>query len=131
MEDITNEQKLYVLLKYKKNRTEKDEQIISILREKAQLGSENLKEADEECCRQKWLNIVHVVEEFGYTTKYSHKVELSDSGMSQIEKFWRESRCNPKNVWKSRFKVWISIVCAILTAIAALLQIWTMIYKPE
>ncbi len=131
MSEITNEQQLYVLLGYKKKRTEKDEQIISILKDKAKLGDENLVDADKECCKQKWLNTVHVVEELGYTTKCSHKIELSESGLSQIEKFWRESKYNPRNVWKSRLKVWVPIICAILTAIAALVQLWLWICKPE
>jgi len=79
---ITNEQKLYVLLKYKKSRTENDEQIISILKEKAQLGKENIKDADEECCKQGWLSLIHHVDELGYTTKCYHTVELSESGLS-------------------------------------------------
>jgi len=131
MSEVTNEQKLYVLLKYKKNRTEKDGRIISILKEKAQLGSGNLEEADKECCKQGWLNTIHVVKELGYTTKYSHKIELSDSGLSQIEKFWRESKYNPKNIQKSRLKVWIPIVCAILAALAALAQLLLELYRTE
>lgn len=102
MAEITNEQKLYVLLKYKKERTKKEEKILSILNENANLGSADLEEADKECCNQKWLSPNHVVEELGYTTKYSHRIELSESGESQIEKFWRESKYNPDNVWKSR-----------------------------
>lgn len=129
MSEITNEQKLYVLLKYKKSRTEKDERIISILKEKALLGSENLKDADGECCKQGWLDAVHVVEELGYTTKYSHKIELSESGMSQIDKFWRESKYNPKNVWKARGKTWISIISAILATCVALVQLWIWLCK--
>lgn len=110
MAEITNEQKLYVLLKYKKERTKKEEKILSILNEKANLGSADLEEADKECCNQKWLSPIHVVEELGYTTKYSHRIELSESGESQIEKFWRESKYNPDNVWKSRVVKWSSRV---------------------
>lgn len=117
MAEITNEQKLYVLLKYKKERTKKEEKILSILNEKANLGSADLEKADKECCNQKWLSIVHVVEELGYTTKYSHRIELSESGESQIEKFWRESKYNPDNVWKSRVVKWSSVVTAIITLI--------------
>ena len=106
MAKITNEQKLYVLLKYKKERTKKEEKILSILNEKANLGSADLQEADKECCNQKWLGPIHVIEELGYTTKYSHRIELSESGESQIEKFWRESKYNPDNVWKSRVVKW-------------------------
>lgn len=105
MAEVTNEQKLYVLLKYKKERTKKEEKILSILNEKANLGSADLEEADKECCNQKWLSPIHVVEELGYTTKYSHRIELSESGESQIEKFWRESKYNPDNVWKSSCKI--------------------------
>ncbi|MCI7452371.1 MAG: hypothetical protein MSB11_05205, partial [Prevotella sp.] len=76
MAKVTNEQKLYVLLKYKKERTKKEEKILSILNEKANLGSADLEKADKECCNQKWLSIVHVVEELGYTIKYSHRIEL-------------------------------------------------------
>ena len=61
MAKITNEQKLYVLLKYKKERTKEDEKILSVLDEKASLGSADLEEADKECCNQKWLSTVHVV----------------------------------------------------------------------
>ena len=117
MAKITNEQKLYVLLKYKKERTKEDEKILSILNEKVNLGSADLEEADKECCNQKWLSTVHVVEELGYTTKYSHRIELSESGKSQIEKFWRESKYNPDNVWKSRVVKWSSVVTAIITLI--------------
>ena len=117
MEKVTNEQKLYVLLKYKKERTKKEEKILSILNEKANLGSADLEKADKECCNQKWISIVHVVEELGYTTKYSHRIELSESGKSQIEKFWRESKYNPDNVWKSRVVKWSSVVTAIITLI--------------
>ena len=42
MAKVTNEQKLYVLLKYKKERTKKEEKILSILNEKANLGSADL-----------------------------------------------------------------------------------------
>ena len=117
MAEITNEQKLYVLLKYKKERTKKEEKILSILNEKANLGSANLEKADKECCNQKWLSIVHVVEELGYTTKYSHRIELSESGESQIEKFWRESKYNPDNVWKSRVVKLSSVITAIISLV--------------
>lgn len=117
MAEVTNEQKLYVLLKYKKERTKKEEKILSILNEKANLGSADLEEADKECCNQKWLSIVHVEEELGYTTKYSHRIELSESGESQIEKFWRESKYNPDNVWKSRVVKWSSVVTAIISLV--------------
>ena len=117
MAEITNEQKLYVLLKYKKERTKKEEKILSILNEKANLGSADLEKADKECCNQKWLSIVHVVEELGYTTNYSHRIELSESGKSQIEKFWRESKYNPDNVWKSRVVKWSSVITAIISLV--------------
>lgn len=117
MAEITNEQKLYVLLKYKKERTKKEEKILSILNEKANLGSADLEKADKECCNQKWLSTVHVVEELGYTTKYSHRIELSESGKSQIEKFWRESKYNPENVWKSRVVKLSSVVTAIIALV--------------
>ena len=130
MAEITNEQKLYVLLKYKKERTKKEEKILSILNEKANLGSADLEEADKECCNQKWLSIVHVVEELGYTTKYSHRIELSESGKSQIEKFWRESKYNPDNVWKSRVVKWSSVVTAIITLIYFLAWLCQLVQKP-
>ena len=117
MAKVTNEQKLYVLLKYKKERTKKEEKILSILNEKANLGSADLEEADKECCNQKWLSIVHVLEELGYTTKYSHRIELSESGKSQIEKFWRESKYNPDNVWKSRVVKLSSVITAIISLV--------------
>lgn len=117
MEKVTNEQKLYVLLKYKKELTKKEEKILSILNEKANLGSADLEKADKECCNQKWLSIVHVVEELGYTTKYSHRIELSESGKSQIEKFWRESKYNPDNVWKSRVVKLSSVITAIISLV--------------
>ena len=117
MAKVTNEQKLYVLLKYKKERTKKEEKILSILNEKANLGSADLEKADKECCNQKWLSIVHVVEELGYTTKYSHRIELSESGKSQIEKFWRESKYNPDNVWKSRVVKLSSVITAIISLV--------------
>ena len=117
MAEITNDQKLYVLLKYKKERTKKEEKILSILNEKANLGSADLEEADKECCNQKWLSIVHVLEELGYTTKYSHRIELSESGKSQIEKFWRESKYNPDNVWKSRVVKLSSVITAIISLV--------------
>ena len=117
MAKITNEQKLYVLLKYKKERTKKEEKILSILNEKANIGSADLEKADKECCNQKWLSIVHVVEELGYTTKYSHRIELSESGKSQIEKFWRESKYNPDNVWKSRVVKLSSVITAIISLV--------------
>ena len=117
MAKVTNEQKLYVLLKYKKERTKKEEKILSILNEKANLGSAALEEADKECCNQKWLSIVHVLEELGYTTKYSHRIELSESGKSQIEKFWRESKYNPDNVWKSRVVKLSSVITAIISLV--------------
>lgn len=130
MAEITNEQKLYVLLKYKKERTKKEEKILSILNEKANLGSADLENADKECCNQKWLSIVHVVEELGYTTKYSHRIELSESGKSQIEKFWRESKYNPDNVWKSRVVKWSSVVTAIITLIYFLAWLCQLVQKP-
>ena len=117
MVKVTNEQKLYVLLKYKKERTKKEEKILSILNEKANLGSADLDKADKECCNQKWISIVHVVEELGYTTKYSHRIELSESGKSQIEKFWRESKYNPDNVWKSRVVKLSSVITAIISLV--------------
>ena len=117
MAKVTNEQKLYVLLKYKKERTKKEEKILSILNEKANLGSADLEESDKECCNQKWLSIVHVLEELGYTTKYSHRIELSESGKSQIEKFWRESKYNPDNVWKSRVVKLSSVITAIISLV--------------
>ena len=117
MAKVTNEQKLYVLLKYKKERTKKEEKILSILNEKANLGSADLDKADKECCNQKWLSIVHVLEELGYTTKYSHRIELSESGKSQIEKFWRESKYNPDNVWKSRVVKLSSVITAIISLV--------------
>lgn len=130
MAEITNEQKLYVLLKYKKERTKNEEKILSILNEKANLGSADLEKADKECCNQKWLSIVHVVEELGYTTKYSHRIELSESGESQIEKFWRESKYNPDNVWKSRVVKWSSVVTAIITLIYFLAWLCQLVQKP-
>ena len=130
MAKITNEQKLYVLLKYKKERTKKEEKILSILNEKANIGSADLEKADKECCNQKWLSIVHVVEELGYTTKYSHRIELSESGKSQIEKFWRESKYNPDNVWKSRVVKWSSVVTAIITLIYFLAWLCQLVQKP-
>lgn len=130
MAKITNEQKLYVLLKYKKERTKKEEKILAILNEKANLGSADLEEADKECCNQKWLSTVHVVEELGYTTKYSHRIELSESGKSQIEKFWRESKYNPENVWKSRVIKWSSVVTAIITLIYFLAWLYQLVQKP-
>lgn len=130
MAGITNEQKLYVLLKYKKERTKKEEKILSILNEKANLGSADLEKADKECCNQKWLSTVHVVEELGYTTKYSHRIELSESGESQIEKFWRESKYNPDNVWKSRVVKWSSVVTAIITLIYFLAWLCQLVQKP-
>lgn len=130
MAKITNEQKLYVLLEYKKERTKEDEKILSVLDEKASLGSADLEEADKECCNQKWLSIVHVVEELGYTTKYSHRIELSESGKSQIEKFWRESKYNPDNVWKSRVVKWSSVVTAIITLIYFLAWLCQLVQKP-
>ena len=130
MTEITNEQKLYVLLKYKKERTKKEENILSILNEKANLGSADLEKADKECCNQKWISIVHVVEELGYTTKYSHRIELSESGKSQIEKFWRESKYNPDNVWKSRVVKWSSVVTAIITLIYFLAWLFQLVQKP-
>ena len=117
MAKVTNEQKLYVLLKYKKERTKKEEKILSILNEKANLGSADLDKADKECCNQKWISIVHVVEELGFTTKYSHRIELSESGKSQIEKFWRESKYNPDNVWKSRVVKLSSVITAIISLV--------------
>lgn len=129
MAEITNEQKLYVLLKYKKERTKKEEKILSILNEKANLGSADLEKADKECCNQKWLSIVHVVEELGYTTKYSHRIELSESGESQIEKFWRESKYNPDNVWISRVVKWSSVVTAIITLIYFLAWLCQLVQK--
>lgn len=117
MAKVTNEQKLYVLLKYKKERTKKEEKILSILNEKANLGSADLDKADKECCNQKWISIVHVLEELGYTTKYSHRIELSESGKSQIEKFWRESKYNPDNVWKSRVVKLSSVITAIISLV--------------
>ena len=117
MAKLTNEQKLYVLLKYKKERTKKEEKILSILNEKANLGSADLEKADKECCNQKWISIVHVVEELGYTTKFSHRIELSESGKSQIEKFWRESKYNPDNVWKSRVVKLSSVITAIISLV--------------
>ena len=117
MAKLSNEQKLYVLLKYKKERTKKEEKILSILNENANLGSADLEKADKECCNQKWLGIVHVVEELGYTTKYSHRIELSESGKSQIEKFWRESKYNPDNVWKSRVVKLSSVITAIISLV--------------
>ena len=117
MAKVTNEQKLYVLLKYKKERTKKEEKILSILNEKANLGSADLEKADKECCNQKWISVVHVVEELGYTTKYSHRIELSESGKSQIEKFWRESKYNPDNVWKSRVVKLSSVITAIISLV--------------
>ena len=117
MAKLTNEQKLYVLLKYKKERTKKEEKILSILNEKANLGSADLEKADKECCNQKWISIVHVVEELGYTTKYSHRIELSESGKSQIEKFWRESKYKPDNVWKSRVVKLSSVITAIISLV--------------
>ena len=130
MAKITNEQKLYVLLKYKKERTKKEEKILAILNEKANLGSADLEEADKECCNQKWLSTVHVVEELGYTTKYSHRIELSESGKSQIEKFWRESKYNPENIWKSRVIKWSSVVTAIITLIYFLAWLCQLVQKP-
>lgn len=130
MAEITNEQKLYVLLKYKKERTKKEEKILSILNEKANLGSADLEKADKECCNQKWLSIVHVVEELGYTTKYSHRIELSESGESQIEKFWRESKYNPDNVWKNRAVKWSSVITAIITLIYFLAWLCQLVQKP-
>ena len=130
MAEVTNEQKLYVLLKYKKERTKKEEKILSILNEKANLGSSDLEKADKECCNQKWISIVHVVEELGYTTKYSHRIELSESGKSQIEKFWRESKYNPDNVWKSRVVKWSSVVTAIITLIYFLVWLCQLVQKP-
>ena len=130
MAEITNEQKLYVLLKYKKERTKKEEKIRSILNEKANLGSADLEKADKECCNQKWLSIVHIVEELGYTTKYSHRIELSEAGKSQIEKFWRESKYNPDNVWKSRVVKWSSVVTAIITLIYFLAWLCQLVQKP-
>lgn len=130
MAEVTNEQKLYVLLKYKKERTKKEEKILSILNEKANLGSADLEKADKECCNQKWLSVVHVVEELGYTTKYSHRIELSESGKSQIEKFWRESKYNPDNVWKSRVVKWSSVVIAIITLIYFLAWLCQLVQKP-
>lgn len=130
MAKVTNEQKLYVLLKYKKERTKEDEKILSVLDEKASLGSADLEEADKECCNQKWLSTVHVVEELGYTTKYSHRIELSESGKSQIEKFWRESKYNPDNVWKSRVVKWSSVVTAIITLIYFLAWLCQLVQKP-
>ena len=130
MAEITNEQKLYVLLKYKKERTKNEEKILSILNEKANLGSADLEKADKECCNQKWLSTVHVVEELGYTTKYSHRIELSESGKSQIEKFWRESKYNPDNVWKSRVVKWSSVVTAIITLIYFLAWLCQLVQKP-
>ena len=117
MAKVTNEQKLYVLLKYKKERTKKEDKILSILNEKANLGSADLEKADKECCNQKWLSIVHVVEELGYTIKYSNRIELSESGKSQIEKFWRESKYNPDNVWKSRVVKLSSVITAIISLV--------------
>ena len=130
MSEVTNEQKLYVLLKYKKERTKKEEKILSILNDKANLGSADLDKADKECCNQKWISIVHVVEELGYTTKYSHRIELSESGKSQIEKFWRESKYNPDNVWKSRVVKWSSVVTAIITLIYFLSWLFQLVQKP-
>lgn len=130
MAEIANEQKLYVLLKYKKERTKKEEKILSILNEKANLGSADLEKADKECCNQKWLSIVHVVEELGYTTKYSHRIELSESGKSQIEKFWRESKYNPDNVWKNRAVKWSSVITAIITLIYFLAWLCQLVQKP-
>ena len=130
MAEVTNEQKLYVLLKYKKERTKKEEKILSILNDKANLGSADLDKADKECCNQKWISIVHVVEELGYTTKYSHRIELSESGKSQIEKFWRESKYNPDNVWKSRVVKWSSVVTAIITLIYFLVWLCQLVQKP-
>lgn len=130
MAEITNEQKLYVLLKYKKERTKKEEKILSILNEKANLGSADLEKADIECCNQRWLSTVHVVEELGYTTKYSHRIELSESGEFQIEKFWRESKYNPDNVWKSRVVKWSSVVTAIITLIYFLAWLFQLVQKP-
>lgn len=127
MAEITNEQKLYVLLKYKKERTKKEEKILSILNEKANLGSADLEKADKECCNQKWLSIVHVVEELGYTTKYSHRIELSESGESQIEKFWRESKYNPDNVWKNRIIRWSSVLALLLTALCNYEDLWRLL----
>mgnify|MGYP004656625525 FL=1 len=127
MEEITNEQKLYVLLKYKKERTKKEEKILSILNEKANLGSADLEKADKECCNQKWLSIVHVVKELGYTTKYSHRIELSESGESQIEKFWRESKYNPDNVWKNRIIRWSSVLALLLTALCNYEDLWRLL----
>ena len=119
-----------MLLKYKKERTKEDEKILSVLDEKASLGSADLEEADKECCNQKWLSTVHVVEELGYTTKYSHRIELSESGKSQIEKFWRESKYNPDNVWKSRVVKWSSVVTAIITLIYFLAWLCQLVQKP-
>lgn len=129
MAKITNEQKLYVLLKYKKERTKKEEKILSILNEKANLGSADLEEADKECCNQKWLSTVHVVEELGYTTKYSHRIELSESGKSQIEKFWRESKYNPENVWKNRIIRWSSVLALLLTALCNYEDLWRLLKR--
>ena len=127
MAEITNEQKLYVLLKYKKERTKKEEKILSILNEKANFGSADLEKADKECCNQKWLSTVHVVEELGYTTRYSHRIELSETGKSQIGKFWRESKFNPNNVWKNRVIRWSSVLALLLTALCNYEDLWRLL----
>lgn len=133
MAEITNEQKLYVLLGYKKyiaekdkqlEYTEKDERIAALLRKKAKLGIQNLRDAEAECTRQGWLRSVHVVEELGYTTHTYNRMEIPQAGLDQIGKFWRESKYNPRNVWLSRAKIWIPIICAILTAAAVLVQLY-------
>lgn len=125
----TGEQRLYVLLSYKKDRTKEEERIISILENKAELGKKNLQDADNECCQQGWLKCVHVVEELDYTTKSFHRMELSKSGLSQISNLWRESKYNPKKIWESRLKTWTPIISAIVIILANIDRLWPTICK--
>lgn len=127
--EITDEQKLYALLMYKKDRTEEEERIISTLEKKVELGSKSLKDAAEECHKQKWLTSVHVVEESGCTTKSYHKIELSDSGKGQIAKFWRQSKYNHRNIWKSRLKTWTPIAGAIFAILIGIDKLWSLVWR--
>jgi hypothetical protein len=125
--EITEDQMLYVLLERKEDKTEKDKRIHGILKKKAKLGSCNLKMAEEECGKQGWVLSLHTTKDIGPTTKYGHEIKLSESGLAQIDKFWRESKCNPINVWKARVLKWTPAVGALVTILLSYEEVWQVI----
>lgn len=121
---VTSEQIIWCILNRIPNRTKKEEKILARLKRKQGVAKEQNVSAEEYCMRQGWIESVYHVEEHGETSRSYHTIEVTESGMIQVQLLWSASKYNPKNWWKQDLTLKIiGIIVAILGVVVGILQL--------